>query len=276
MPANPAAADPNGSTVNRVLPTLLAAPAAAALVLCLGACSPTAAAGAASSTPPPSEIPATSAGAAAELPDGALGGATLFDPAGAAIGTVEIARSDGEFLEVRAALLPGAPVDRTELMLAPRPIADDETCFDSGARFGLGTPDESAPARWAIADLGSGDPSFLDEAVLVQAPLEPTADEDCFADIVAHGPIEWTFAPLRSGLAPIDHGATGGARGAATLEGGVPVAYTVAPGDLIDEVAARFGVTVDDVHYLNPARVTTGGVDTLHPDEVLNLVVERR
>lgn len=252
---------------------------AGALVLCLGGCTSMTAAGATSpSTPtqtPPEEAPVSSV-EVAELPDGTLGTATLLDAGGAAIGSVVIVRSDEEFLEVRVGLTDGAAVERAELMLSPRPISDGETCFDSSPRFGLGMPDEAMPARWGIADLGTGDPSFLDAAVLVHGPLEPTADEDCFADIVAHGPIEWTFGPLRSELAATDHGATGGARGDATLEGGEPVAYAVAPGDLIEEVAARFGLTADDVHYLNPARTPTGSIDTLHPDEVLNLVVERR
>jgi hypothetical protein len=36
------------------------------------------------------------------------------------------------------------------------------------------------------------------------------------------------------------------------------------------------GITAGDLLYLNPDRSPPGGVSTLHPGEVLNLVVERR
>lgn len=212
----------------------------------------------------------------AELPTGVIGRAALLDVDGAAVGTIEVWRSGDELLEVRSDLVYGMDLDRSELVLAPRPIADDETCFDSGLRVALGAPSDDEPGRWGVADLGSGDPSFLDEAVLVRGPLEFTGEVECLAEIVAHGPIEWTFPPLRSGLVAVDGGATGGARGEAVVEDGAPVAYAVAAGDLIDEVAARFGLTADDVLYLNPARTPPSGMRTLHPGEVLNLVVERR
>lgn len=34
---------------------------------------------------------------------------------------------------------------------------------------------------------------------------------------------------------------------------GVPVSYTVAHNDIAEEVAARFGITVIELFYLNPA-----------------------
>ena len=58
--------------------------------------------------------------------------------------------------------------------------------------------------------------------------------------------------------------------------GDVPVTYVVAPDDLIDEVASRFGITRDDVFYLNPARLPSPMSETLRVGEVLNLSVERR
>lgn len=56
----------------------------------------------------------------------------------------------------------------------------------------------------------------------------------------------------------------------------MPVTYVVAPDDLIDEVASRFGITRDDVFYLNPARLPSPMSETLRVGEVLNLSVERR
>lgn len=254
--------------------------AAAALALTLGGCAAVEPGATAAPAPASSERAGATASSSAvepaELPNGVIGRATLVGADGSVAVSVEVSRSGDDLLEIRSLPAPGLDLARTELLLAPRPLADDATCFDEGLRYGLGTPVEGEPARWGVADLGEGDPSFLDEAVLVRGPAEATAETECFADIVARGPIEWTFTPLRTGLVASDAGATGGARGDATVEDGVPVAYTVARDDLIEEVAARLGITAGDLLYLNPDRSPPGGVSTLHPGEVLNLVVERR
>lgn len=108
---------------------------------------------------------------------------------------------------------------------------------------------------------------------------DPVADPgtlECLADVVGRGAIEWTFAPLRSDLAPVDRGTTGGARGETEVLEGRPVSYTVVGDDLIDEVAARFGITRDDLLYLNPTRMPSSMRETLDVGEVLNLSVDRR
>jgi hypothetical protein len=56
---------------------------------------------------------------------------------------------------------------------------------------------------------------------------------------------------------------------------GRPVAYTVAPNDLIPEVAGRFGITPDDAFYLNPAR-EGAEYPMLYVNEVLNLNLRAR
>lgn len=53
-------------------------------------------------------------------------------------------------------------------------------------------------------------------------------------------------------------------------------ADTVEPNDLIDEVAARFGITVDDLFYLNNSRIPNAGQHTLSVGERLNLSLADR
>jgi LysM repeat protein len=54
----------------------------------------------------------------------------------------------------------------------------------------------------------------------------------------------------------------------------VPTSYTVARNDLAEDVAARFGMTADDLFYLNPFRFPSDEI--LRVGEELNLTVAAR
>jgi LysM repeat protein len=60
------------------------------------------------------------------------------------------------------------------------------------------------------------------------------------------------------------------ASGAVTTADGRPSTYTVASGDTLEAIERRFGITADDLHYLNPfnGAVTT---ETLKYGTVFNL-----
>ncbi len=97
----------------------------------------------------------------------------------------------------------------------------------------------------------SGDPSVIRE-LIIRDQDAPSWDDECAAPPAAKAVLNWTYEPLRASLVPDDSGVTGGAEGEATSVDGEIVTYTVAPNDLIEEVAARFGMTADDIEYLNP------------------------
>lgn len=214
------------------------------------------------------------------LPDGVIGTARVTGADGAEVAGIEIVSDGTDELEVRLIGLTPQPEQPREVLFAPDPLAAGQDCFDSGLRVAVGTPDR--PDGWSgvlhTGDFMAGDPSFLDEVVFTTTPDFAAAAQpiECGADIVARGVIEWTFSPLRADLNAVDSGVTGGARGDVEVSGDVPVTYVVAPDDLIDEVASRFGITRDDVFYLNPARLPSPMSETLRVGEVLNLSVERR
>lgn len=77
---------------------------------------------------------------------------------------------------------------------------------------------------------------------------------------------------------PVDAGPRDYATGTTTFEDGVPVAYEVASGDIVDYIAERFGLEGDPpanegFSYLNTInQVRRGGYPwTLHPGDILNL-----
>jgi len=94
--------------------------------------------------------------------------------------------------------------------------------------------------------------------------------------VVARARLVWTFGPLRPYLGTlVDGGTRSGAGGKVVIDAtGRPVAYTVAPNDLLPEVAGRLGITPDDAFYLNPARLSEDPM--LQVDEVLNLNLRAR
>jgi hypothetical protein len=113
------------------------------------------------------------------------------------------------------------------------------------------------------------DPSAFRAFVLQDPDAGVTS---CADPVSAVAPITWTMPDMDPGLGPVhDSGATGGARGTVTLKKGVPVAYTVVADDLMPEIAARFGVSTDDLDYLNPARAFSRVQTTAYKGETLNL-----
>ncbi|WP_448808702.1 hypothetical protein [Agromyces bauzanensis] len=214
------------------------------------------------------------------LPDGVIGTARVTGMDGAQLALVEVISDGSDELEVRVTGLTPEPGQPREVLFAPEPLADGQRCYDAGLRVSVGSPDR--PDGWAgVLHTGGfivGDPSFLDEIVFTTAPNLATAAQpiECAADVVARGAIEWTFPPLRGDISVADDGATGGARGDVEIAQGRPVAYSVAPDDLIDEVAARFGITRDDLFYLNPTRLPSPMSETLQVGELLNLSADRR
>lgn len=102
---------------------------------------------------------------------------------------------------------------------------------------------------YGVGDSNSSDPAFLDDLVLTgPGPLE-----DCFYPVVAVAPLTWNLPDMRPNLVVVDSGTTGGATGTVEMVDGTPRSYEVASGDLLAEIAARFGIQVADLFYLNPA-----------------------
>jgi hypothetical protein len=97
---------------------------------------------------------------------------------------------------------------------------------------------------------GDSDPTFFRTLAVISYPALAEGSE---APATAVAPLTWTF-PRPRDVSVADSGTTGGARGEVESDGSVPISYTVAPDDLIAEIAARFGLTVRDLLWLNPVR----------------------
>ena len=208
------------------------------------------------------------------MPEGVVASGVFSSVDGSTTGAVDVVVS-GEVAEV--VLRNFATTHDRLAVSAPLGRAVQARCVD-GESFALGDVVPGARPDPLILPLssGRGDPSFLTE-VVVAMHTPPGDSGECINQVVAAAPLTWTFDPRRPFLAALlDGGARAGASGEPVVDGaGRPVAYVAAPDDSFPGVADRFGIRVDDVLYLNPARAHAED-PLLYVGEELNLDLRAR
>lgn len=252
--------------------------AALALSLMLSGCT-LAGTTAASTSPPsasPTATPTPKAATAPELKAGtvvATGTLTGDDRvSGAAeVRVTEVGTFELHLLDFRS----DYPGD-VSLAWSPRVVEPDTKCTSSIMTVDYGNITDYPTRVFPIMnDLTHGDPSFL-RTVVIRVHGDPAFPAICHVAVLSSTVLTWTLPDMRPGLVVEDSGRTGGASGIVTIIDGKPRSYTVAPDDLSDEVAARLGITVPDLYFLNPTRMTPGGYRVLNAGEVLNLSKDHR
>lgn len=93
-------------------------------------------------------------------------------------------------------------------------------------------------------------------------------------DVIAEATMAWTIPAFYPGLVLKDSGPAPYARGTVTSFDGLPASYTVWGNDNSQAVATRFGITLDQLFYLNP-QLRRGDTELLR-DTRLNLSVAYR
>jgi hypothetical protein len=216
--------------------------------------------GAAGENTRPVLAPGTTAATSAFVDTGAVTGAVT--------GSVAIRVDDTGIFELVVSNLVVADGTAVQFTLTADALSPDETCLDSDWRFGLGQADAGHdPAAELVFPIGGSD--GIGQA-LSGAPTG-APDKACPIPIVTHAPLTWNTPDLRPGLAVVDSGAVTGAMGVVSLDGDQPISYTVAQGDTLAVVAERFGITLDDLFYLNPRRSPNPEDAQAFTGEVLNL-----
>lgn len=147
-------------------------------------------------------------------------------------------------------------------------------CADAGFSFGdfTGTSTTfTAPVDWV-----SGDWTAVAQ-VLIATHGVRAENDGCSNRILLRAVIEWTVESPLAYLADVsDEGARTGARGEVLTEPNGQRVYVVAPNDQLDDVAARFGLTREELFALNPGRLPSPRDVSLYIDEKLNLDLEFR
>jgi hypothetical protein len=140
----------------------------------------------------------------------------------------------------------------------------------------LGGP-TPAPVSKDVPLDGSGvDPSGLVTLVVSSAADAGRTDlpiEIAGGKVLAVAPVRWSVPQRQTNVHPVDAGARANAAGpvTATTASGAPRSYTVARDDLIGDVAARFGVSVKALVWLNADVQVFGDDQYLYEGTTLNL-----
>ncbi|NEN04715.1 LysM peptidoglycan-binding domain-containing protein [Diaminobutyricibacter tongyongensis] len=186
---------------------------------------------------------------------------TLTSPDHATTGSVKIEKTDGLFSITVSNF---ATRHQGQVLLL---LNEQETSVCDLAAYAWIGPG-AAPESILTALLPSGPPGWTDPSnfvALTIAQNDPAGTEGCDLKGIATAPLTWTLANPRPSLRPTDFGARSGARGVVTSNSGVPASYLVAVDDTYTDIAARFGISIDDLEYLNPGWTQA---DYAHPGAI--------
>ncbi|MCU1440012.1 MAG: hypothetical protein JWP85_1009 [Rhodoglobus sp.] len=199
---------------------------------------------------------------------------TFESPTGEVSGSLTIRVAETHFYELELHDFTG-PEGIVDAQLVPERMTSARTCYDTGFRTSaqLAGPGSQALPLGDIGNIGpsgGNNPTFLD-AVVIVVHTDPRDAATCYLPVAGFANLEWDFPDMRPDIAVEDHGPRVGAEGEVTEANGRPLAYLVAPDDILGEIAERFGLTIDDLLYLNPTRVSGADDSIAYADEVLNL-----
>jgi hypothetical protein len=208
------------------------------------------------------------------IPDGTAASGTFTSPDGSTSGSFAVEVSAGEGRVVLEDISSTHPQLAVQLSFAPR---GDDPCVDSGA-YAFPAFDATATPDPILLPIEGGDWSFLDEIDLTVSSESGLDDAGCAYRIVAQAPLEWTFPPLRPDLATLDDaGAAPGATGTVDTDAdGRALTYVAAADDTPRAVAERFGISVEDLSYLNPVAVPSVSDEALSAGQRINLDLDAR
>ncbi|RDV43829.1 LysM domain-containing protein [Leifsonia sp. ku-ls] len=166
-----------------------------------------------------------------------------------------------------------APIPISVTLLDIPPRVGDGLTYHGVGDHALGGPTTTAAAP-SSANIGTA-PSYL--VALVTYSSVASADgvpvELGPGKVLAVDTVHWSVPARQTNVHPVDGGARPLAGGVvtATTASGAPKSYRVGHGDLPAEVADRFGITLQDLTWLNPGSGAFDPDGNLYENAVLNL-----
>lgn len=169
-----------------------------------------------------------------------------------------VARGDGFFDAQLSGYRTTVPQPMTIEFRRSAAYADEDDLGAIGST--TWTPATGLPDTVSLAAAGS-DPSWLRDVVLTPAPSGgDDSARPWVGSVLALGALSWTIPDPYPDLHVTVGKDRPGAYGIVFDHDGVPGSYRVAHGDEQVTVAERFGITVDELRWLNPTmQVRSGG-----------------
>ena len=165
------------------------------------------------------------------------------------------------------------PISVTLLTAAPR--VGDGLSYHGIGDHQLGGPTTTAAPGSSVALNSAGPPSYL--GTLVTYSSAPSTDgvpvELGPNKVLAVTAVHWAIPLRQTNVHPVDGGTREYASGTVTAKtaSGAPRRYLVASGDITSVVAARFGISVADLIWLNAHLEVFGDQQYLYEGTTLNL-----
>lgn len=149
-------------------------------------------------------------------------------------------------------------------------LADGDVSFEMCGTENLwqvGFGDEATMAGLPMPE-AFGDPSYYRYLLVMPYWRD---DGGCPEPIIGLARLEWDVPATRPWLKLADAGPAEAAQGGVLAEDGELLAYRTAQGDTWNAIAVRFGITADDLSYLNPIRSGGSESETAYEGQILNL-----
>ncbi|QGU26759.1 LysM domain-containing protein [Microbacterium oryzae] len=223
----------------------------------------------ASPSPTPEPTPAVP-------PDGTVATGVLVDDTGSRLGEVSVDVKDGAYwLHLPLPAFEG--YEEITPALSDSPFTLDECGAANIWQLGFGGVDDTKETYDVQLSTFYDDPSFFTSALYVATGLSPEQEEahdGCWQPILAKADLHWTAPVVRPWAQVEDAGPASGARGTTEMVD-ARLLYTTAGGDTWASIAARFGVSEDDLEWMNPIRIP-GDERMAYARQVLNLDPENR
>jgi hypothetical protein len=214
------------------------------------------------------------------VPDGVVGTGTLTSWNGKTTGTLRVIAKSGHFDFVLSSFSTDF-TGESLFVLADQPVTVSQCGENNLWQIGLTTKQNNAiEPTMHFLDLPNdggewSDPTFFQYFGFLQYGAVGSDGNvelvrGCQQPIVALTKITWTMKTIYPRLTVHDRGRAAGAEGAVTSKNGKPFTYVTAQDDTWLAIARRFGVTSDELRYLNPIR-HPDAIAEAYLDQVLNL-----
>jgi len=205
-----------------------------------------------------------------DIPSGVVATGDILLADGSVFGTATVSWDAGELAVDVPDLAPLFGEEQSLVALADGDVPFDTCGTENAWQVGFG---DEATMRGLPMPEAMGDPSFY--RYLLVMPYWRDGG-GCPEPIVGLARLEWTVPETRPWLDPVDSGRAEAARGGVWQEDGEPRAYRTVDGDTWNAIATRFGITADDLSYLNPMRSGGSEPEMAYADQILNLDPDNR
>jgi len=206
-------------------------------------------------------------------PDGVVATGAFESAAVETTGTVTVTKRDDRFVLALTDFTLDYD-DQVRFVLTDRTIdgkeCATETSFQVAASFSGDDGDTDMVVPVLTTSRYTDDPSFFTTASVVGYGTGESFN-GCLDSFLGTATLDWTLPDLRPDLVLADSGSRDGAHGIITEDGD----YLTTAGDVWGEIAKRFGITSDELEWLNPIR-PHHKKGFAYDDEVLNLSKSHR